>query len=104
MMDLNSYLSQCSVAIVKHTYTPTGGAEQELLRYLLPRAKAVAYVSHPFPDARGVPLNTAVSFFERGEHELPVAEPQVRRAAHCPSPRTDPAPEWIFRVAFESPR
>ncbi len=77
-MDLDSYLSQCSVAIVKHTYRPTGGAEQELLRYLLPRAKAVAYVSHPFPDARGVPLNTAVSFFERGERKENFLAPLVK--------------------------
>ncbi len=81
MMDLQSYLSECSIAIVKHTYTPTGGAEQELLRYLLPRVKAAAYVSHPFPDARGVPLNTAVSFYERGERKREILAPLIRGPA-----------------------
>ena len=67
-MDTNNYLSECAIAIVKHTYTPTGGAEQELLRYLRPRAKAVAYISHPFPDARGIPLNSAINLSNKNYH------------------------------------
>ncbi|UCD56382.1 MAG: glycosyltransferase [Candidatus Hydrogenedentota bacterium] len=81
MMDFRSYLSEYNVAIVKHTYTLTGGAEQELLRYLVPRANAVAYVSHPFPDARGVPLNTAVSLFERGRRKGDFLAPLVKGPA-----------------------
>jgi glycosyltransferase involved in cell wall biosynthesis len=81
MMDLHSHLSEYDIAIVKHTYTPTGGAEQELLRYLLPRARTVTYVSHPFPDARGVPLNTAISFFERGERKQDVLAPLIKGPA-----------------------
>jgi glycosyltransferase involved in cell wall biosynthesis len=63
---MNEPFSDWNVAIVKHTYTPTGGAEQELLRYVLPKAKSVTYISHPFADARGVDLNTKVSIFEGG--------------------------------------
>lgn len=77
-MDVRGYLSECTVAIVKHTYTPTGGVEQELLRYLLPRTKAVVYVSHPFPEAKGVPLNTAISYFEDGREKNNVLAPLVR--------------------------
>lgn len=78
MVDIQKYLSKCSVAIVKHTYTPTGGAEQELLRYLIPRAKAVVYISHPFANARGVPLNTAVTFFEGGKRQEDFLAPLIK--------------------------
>jgi len=81
MMDLSGFLSECSIAIVKHTYTPTGGAEQELLRYLIPRARAVAYVSHPFPDATAVPLNTTVTFYEHGQRTEDVVAPLVKGPA-----------------------
>ncbi len=77
-MDIQEYLSECSIAIVKHTYTPTGGAEQELLRYLVPRAKAITYLSHPFADARGVPLNTAVTFFEGGKQKEGFLTPLIK--------------------------
>ena len=80
-MDFRGYLSECTVAIVKHTYTPTGGVEQELLRYLLPRARAIVYVSHPFPEAKGVPLNTAISYFEDGREKNNVLAPLVRGPA-----------------------
>jgi glycosyltransferase involved in cell wall biosynthesis len=80
-MDTSDYLAECAIAIVKHTYTPTGGAEQELLRYLRPRAKAVAYISHPFPDARGVPLNSAITLFERGERTQDFLAPLVKGPA-----------------------
>ncbi len=81
MMDPRTTLSECNVAIVKHTYTPTGGAEQELLRYLLPRARSVVYVSHPFPDATGVSLNTSISFFEHGRLSGKVMAPLIRGPA-----------------------
>ncbi|GAB4330535.1 MAG: hypothetical protein Kow0099_01180 [Candidatus Abyssubacteria bacterium] len=77
-MDFRSWLSQSAIAIVKHTYTPTGGAEQELLRYLLGRAKTVVYVSHPFPDAQGVPLNTAITVYEHGKQTKEILAPLVR--------------------------
>jgi glycosyltransferase involved in cell wall biosynthesis len=80
-MDLHSRLAQSTVAIVKHTYTPTGGVEQELLRYLIPRARGVVYVSHPFRDARGVPLNTAVSIYEGGVKRDEILAPLVKGPA-----------------------
>ncbi|RJP65655.1 MAG: glycosyltransferase [Candidatus Abyssobacteria bacterium SURF_17] len=80
-MDIHEYLSDSDIAIVKHTYTPTGGAEQELLRYLIPRVKSVLYMSHPFPDARGVPLNTAVTFYENGKKVKEILAPLVRGPA-----------------------
>ncbi len=82
MINIQQYLSECSIAIVKHTYTPTGGAEQELLRYLIPRAKTIAYVSHPFADARGVPLNTAITYFEKGNRKEDFLAPLIK----APSP------------------
>jgi len=63
---MNGPFSEWNIAIAKHTYTPTGGAEQELLRYLVPKAKSVTYISHPFADARGVDLNTKISIYEDG--------------------------------------
>ncbi len=77
-MDLRGWLSDSAIAIVKHTYTPTGGAEQELLRYLRRRAKTVVYVSHPFPDARGVPINTAVTVYEKGKQTEEILAPLVK--------------------------
>lgn len=77
-MDVPGYLSECTVAIVKHTYTPTGGAEQELLRYLLPRTKAIVYISHPFPEAKGVPLNTAIVYYEDGKEKKNVLAPLIK--------------------------
>lgn len=53
------------VVIVKHTHTLSGGVELELLEYLKGKAAGIAYISHPFPDARSdVPLNTTVNFFD----------------------------------------
>ncbi|RJP17437.1 MAG: glycosyltransferase [Candidatus Abyssobacteria bacterium SURF_5] len=75
---MNGRLSQMDIAIVKHTYTPTGGAEQELLRYVLPKAKSVTYISHPFRDARDVPLNTQISMFENGELRKEISAPLFR--------------------------
>jgi len=71
-------LSQWDIAIVKHTYTPTGGAEQELLQYLLPKTKSVTYVSHPFASARGVPLNSRITFFEDGQVKDEFLAPLVK--------------------------
>jgi hypothetical protein len=73
-----SRLSDCDIAIVKHTYTPTGGAEQELLSYLLPRSRSVTYVSHPFADARVAPLNTRVSFYEGGQLKEDIFAPLIK--------------------------
>lgn len=77
-MGVRGYLSEYDIVIVKHTYTPTGGAEQELLRYLLPRAKSVVYVSHPFSDARGIPLNTSIAIYEQGEKRREIVAPLVK--------------------------
>lgn len=77
-MQTTDWLAQSNIAIVKHTYTPTGGAEQELLRYVLPRAKSITYISHPFAEARGVPLNTKISVFEDGELKDEMLAPLVR--------------------------
>jgi glycosyltransferase involved in cell wall biosynthesis len=54
------------IAVVIHTYTPTGGHAQELVQYLNERAARVVFIFHPFPNAR-MPLNSVMQTYEHGK-------------------------------------
>ncbi len=65
-MPEHTSLKDQHVAIVFHTYTPTGGLALELLQYLNARAARVILIFHPFPNAR-MPLNSVMQTYERGK-------------------------------------
>ncbi|MBZ9578208.1 glycosyltransferase family 4 protein [Patescibacteria group bacterium] len=73
-------MENLNFAIVKHTFTPSGGAEQELLKYLInKKVKRVVYISHPFSNANpDVPLNTVVSRYEKGEFIEKIKAPLIK--------------------------
>ena len=50
-----------SIVTVKHTYFESAGTpEAEMIRYLKGKASFILSISHPFPDAVQIPLNTTV--------------------------------------------
>ncbi|MFA6533794.1 MAG: glycosyltransferase [Patescibacteria group bacterium] len=56
------------VAIVHHSYTPTGLVEEELLNYLKDKTASIYYLTHPFKTARdGVLSNSTVKLYQNGE-------------------------------------
>ncbi len=65
------------MAVVIHTYTPTGGLAQELVQYLNERAARVTLIFHPFPNAR-MPLNSVMQMYEHGTlvNELTTVAPK----------------------------
>src|SRR5579859_5948474 len=57
-----------NIAIVNHSYTPTSLVEEELLSYLLPKARNILYITHPFKQSRNnIDLNTRISVYSNGK-------------------------------------
>lgn len=75
-------LRRATFAIVKHAWTETGGAEEKLLRFLVERkTHRIAYVSHPFPEARDISRNTTIRFYQDGQDLREIIAPPVRGPA-----------------------
>jgi len=54
------------MCIVKHTLTPKGGVEEELLNFLKGKVENLMYISHPFKEAEIIPLYTEIFAYKNG--------------------------------------
>jgi glycosyltransferase involved in cell wall biosynthesis len=81
MNSLLSAIKDFNVCIAKHTWTPKGGVEEELLDFLKDKVKTIVYISHPFKEAHLPSLRSEALVYRDGALVERIKAPLIKGPA-----------------------